>query len=146
MIFCPVMQFNGRYEKPSENRPRCDATNTQSLRESVNLYADIPVIPLLFDVFIIARVVSKKNATGHALSVRRYTSRKFLSKCRARGTDREIDRSRASSRLLDRAREGCYETRNAYVDFLAITSRTFKRMQTQPSTYSSKQSVMHFHG
>lgn len=42
MIFRPVMQFNGRYEKPTENRPRRGATNTRSLRESVNLYVDTP--------------------------------------------------------------------------------------------------------
>lgn len=46
MIFRPVMQFNGRYEKAvgKSAASRRDATNTRSLRESVNLYADIPVI------------------------------------------------------------------------------------------------------
>lgn len=48
------MQFNGRYEKSSENRPRRDATNTRSLRESVNLYADIPRYRRFLNTFITA--------------------------------------------------------------------------------------------
>lgn len=62
------MQFNGRYEKSSENRPRRDAANTRSLRESVNLYVDIPRyrwfwmhllsrIPVLY-------IKKKKNSSG----------------------------------------------------------------------------------